>query len=265
MRVVSLTCSNTEIVHALGCDDFLVGVDDHSDWPPELVAELPRVGPDLGIDVERVASLEPDLVLASLTVPGHEKVVEAVDRAGLPYLAPSPKSIEDVYGDIATIGAALGVEERARDVVSAMRSALESVEPAAERPKLLVQWWPKPVIAPGRLSWVQGLLERAGAENPLGGEDVESRPLEDDEVATIAPDAILLSWCGVEPDKVRPDVVYAKEAWQGLEALREERVYLVPEAWLGRPSPRLVEGYAALRDIVEHLDGGPAPPTRARR
>ena len=146
-----------------------------------------------------------------------------------------------------------------------MRSGLEPAPAPEERPRLLVQWWPKPVIAPGRLSWVQGLLERAGAENPLGAEDVESRPLEDQEVATMAPDAILLSWCGVEPHKVRPDVVYAKELWQGLEALREERVYRVPEAWLGRPSPRLVEGYEALRAIVEHLNGGSAPPTRARR
>lgn len=265
MRVVSLTCSNTEIVHALGCDDWLVGVDDHSDWPPELVADLPRVGPDLGIDVEKVASLEPDLVLASLTVPGHEKVVEAVDRAGLPYLAPSPKSIEDVYDDIRTVAEALGVELRAEAVISQMRDALEPVAPRSRRPRLLVQWWPKPVIAPGRLSWVQGLLERVGAENPLGTEEVESRPLEDTEVEAMDPDAILLSWCGVEPHKVRPDVVYEKGAWQGLEALREERVYLVPEAWLGRPSPRLVEGYTALRAIVAHLDGGPAPPTRARR
>ena len=38
MRVVSLTCSNTEIVCALGAADVLVGVDDHSDYPVEVVA-----------------------------------------------------------------------------------------------------------------------------------------------------------------------------------------------------------------------------------
>src|SRR5262245_32085204 len=69
VRVVSLTCSNTEIVCALGLADCLVGVDNHSDYPVEVVTRLPRVGPDLDIDVERVAALEPDLVLASLTVP----------------------------------------------------------------------------------------------------------------------------------------------------------------------------------------------------
>src|SRR5687767_10391073 len=72
VRIVSTACSNTEIVCALGCAGLLVGVDDHSDYPVEVVKRLPRVGPDLGIDVERVKALQPDLVLASLTVPGHE-------------------------------------------------------------------------------------------------------------------------------------------------------------------------------------------------
>ena len=75
MRVVSLTCSNTEIACALGCAGYLVGVDDHSDYPVDIVTKLPRVGPDLGIDVARVAALRPDLVLASLVAPvlGHCK------------------------------------------------------------------------------------------------------------------------------------------------------------------------------------------------
>ncbi len=78
MRIVSLTCSNTEIVCALGCAEWLVGVDNHSDYPSEVVSKLPRVGPDLGVRIADVAALEPDWVLASLTVPGHEKVIEGL-------------------------------------------------------------------------------------------------------------------------------------------------------------------------------------------
>ena len=84
MRLVSLTCSNTEIVCALGRQDWLVGVDDHSDFPAEVVASLPRVGKDLNVDPERVAALKPDLVLASLTVPGHDKVVASLQALNLP-------------------------------------------------------------------------------------------------------------------------------------------------------------------------------------
>ena len=253
MRVVSLTCSNTEIVCALGHAGDLVGIDDHSDFPADVVARLPRVGPDLAVDIEKVASLRPDLVLASLTVPGHERVVEGLRAAGLPFLAPEPVSLEDVYRDVREIAEALGSPARGDAVVSQMRAELRPVAlgDGPLRPKLLVQWWPKPVIAPGKLSWVNDLIELAGGENPLGGEAVKSRPLDDSEVAAFAPDAFVLSWCGVAPDKVRPDVVARNGAFQDLEAVRRGRIYCVPEALLGRPSPRLVGGYHELRRIVE--------------
>jgi iron complex transport system substrate-binding protein len=252
MRVVALTCSNTEIVCALGAAELLVGVDNHSDFPAEVVARLPRVGPDLQIDVAAVAALRPDLVLASLTVPGHERVVEGLERARLPYLAPEPRHLADVYADIRLIGSALGRSNAADALIGSMQAEIVPVARAV-RPRLLVEWWPKPVIVPGRESWVNGLLEAAGAENPLGARVVKSTPISDAEAVALRPDVVVISWCGVRPDKYRPDVVYRRAAWRDLPALIEGRVYGVPEAYLGRPGPRLVEGYRALRRIADSI------------
>ncbi|MFQ5993820.1 MAG: ABC transporter substrate-binding protein [Acidiferrobacterales bacterium] len=253
MRVVSLNCSNTEIVCALDCADLLVGVDDHSDYPEEVVERLPRVGPDLGIEIERVRALKPDLVLASLTVPGHEKIVAALKQAELPYHAPAPTSLDDVYRDIREIAHLLGVSQRGEAVVASMCQHIQVEHSSHRRPSILVQWWPKPVIAPGKQSWVNMLLAAAGAVNPLAQRDVKSTPLEDAELCSLDPDAIVISWCGVKPEKYRPNVVYRNEAWRLMRALVNQRVYCVPEAYLGRPSPRLVEGYKALRNIVTEL------------
>ncbi len=255
MRVVSLACSNTEIVHALGCADALVGVDDHSDFPEPLVAKLPRMGPDLDPDLDRVAALEPDLVLATLTVPGHERVVDALAARGLPFIAPEPVSLEDVYRDIADIARLLDVPERAERLVAAMRAELTAPPPPAGAPDVLIEWWPKPVIAPGQRSWATEVLHAAGARNPLD-EPVKSRPLGDEEVRELAPDAFVISWCGVRPDKYRPEVIYRNAAWADLPAVRDRRVFCVAEAWLGRPGPRLVEGVRALREVVTALGSG---------
>jgi iron complex transport system substrate-binding protein len=256
MRVVSLACSNTEIVCALGCEALLVGVDDHSDHPLDVVRRLPHVGPDLDIDVDAVAALEPDLVLATLTVPGHERVVERLEAAGLPYVAPEPVSVADVYRDVLEIGALLGAGERAEALVAEMQAELEVAEaPATDAPSVLVQWWPKPVITPGRRSWATDVLRAAGARATLGHEDHKSRPMTDAEVAELAPDAVVLSWCGVHPDKYRPDVVLGNAAWADLPFVRERHVFRVGEPLLGRPGPRLVEGVRALREIVSELTG----------
>ncbi|MEM9554185.1 MAG: helical backbone metal receptor [Acidobacteriota bacterium] len=262
-RIVTTTCSNTEIVAALGCGDRLVGVDDYSDHPPELLAGLPRVGKDLDIDVEAVAALEPDLVLASLTVPGHEKVVARLEARGLPVVSPAPESWDDVERDVLDIAARLGVPERGRRVVEAMRAAVPAEPPprSGSRPRVAVQWWPKPAILPGRRSWVHDLLARAGAENVLD-EDVISRPVDDAELAALAPDVIVLAWCGVEVDKYRPDVVYRNPVLRDVPAVRLGRVVPISEAYLGRPSPRLVEGYRAFRRVFDAMSqdtDGPPP------
>ena len=264
MRIVSLACSNTEIVCALGCSELLVGVDDHSDFPEVVVERLPKVGPDLEIDVDRVAALEPDLVLATLTVPGHEKVVERLEAAGLPYIAPEPVSLEDVYRDILDIGERLGVPDRARRLAGEMRSEIDAGSEAAPadaagRPSIMIQWWPKPVITPGRHSWATDVVRAAGGRALLAHEELKSRPMSDDEVAELAPDAVVLSWCGVSPSKYRPDVVLRNDRWQELEFVRNKNVFCIGEPYLGRPGPRLVEGFRRLRDVVRAASPEPSP------
>lgn len=275
-RVVSLNCSNTEIVHALGCADRLVGVDADSDWPEAVVRDLPRVGRDLEIDIAAVAALEPDLVLASLTVPGHEAVVAGLEAASLPHYAPETITLADVYADIEWIATQLGVPARGAALTASMRAAMPQVpapehasdgpssKPASEhrsaptdrRPKVLVEWWPKPVIAPGRQSWVHEILELAGATNPLGDRDVKSTPLTDAEVTALNPDAIAISWCGVKPEKYRPEVVTQNPAWHSVRAVQNNQVVCIPECFLGRPGPRLVEGYRALTHLTRTICSG---------
>lgn len=255
MRIVSLACSNTEILAALGAADRLVGVDSHSDYPAAALRGLPRVGPDLEIDVDAVVALEPDLVLASLTVPGHETVVEGMEAAGVPLLTLAPEALGDVPRSVEEVAGRIGLAERGRDVADGLRQAFgeSSAPPAGDSPSILIQWWPNPVISPGRRSWVHDLLRAAGATHPLAGEDVLSRPLEPDEVKAADPDAIVMAWCGVEPAKYRPDVLYRDPEYRELKAVRTGQIHLIPEAWLGRPGPRLTDGLAALRRIVREL------------
>lgn len=260
MRLVSLTCSNTEIAWALGAADSLVGVDNHSDFPPEVVSRLPRVGPDLDIDVARVAALSPDLVLASLTVPGHERIVERLERAKLPFLVTEPTSLDDVYADVRLVAERLGVPERGEAVVANMTASLApAAAPAAGRPCILVEWWPKPVIVPGRRSWVTQMLAAAGARGPLDAEDVKSRPITDDEARALDPDAVVIAWCGVPFAKYRPEIVLRREAWRDVRAVANGRIYRVPEAYLGRPGPRLGLGLRELRRIVAELQSSERP------
>ena len=259
MRLVSLTPSNTEIVYALGLEDWLVGVDDHSDYPPEVVARLPKVGPDLQIDIDRVAALEPDLVLASLSVPGMERVVEALEHRGLPHVVLNPLSLDDVFADIRRVGDLTGQLPRAEQLIVELKERLEAVRQVAEagerarggRPvRVFWEWWPRPLISPGRASWINDVCRLAGAENIFSDLDAPSRPVSEDEVLARDPDAVCLCWCGTLQKAMDPARVRSRPGWERLRAVREGRIYALPEELFGRPGPRLVEGAAMLAGIL---------------
>ena len=252
MRLVSLTCSNTEIVHALGLGHWLVGVDDHSDSPAELVQNLPRVGPDLSVSMDKIRALNPDLVLASMTVPGHENNLEALKNANIKHIVTQPESMDGVFQSILKVADILGVSEKGQSLVQRMKAEFTPVatDSMLRKPRIAVQWWPKPIIIPGKLSWVHQLITAAGGINLLGQEDVTSRPLENTEFVDLNPDIIILSWCGVDVENYRPDVVYNNAALQGINALKNKQIFPVSESLLGRPSPGLLSGFQQLKLII---------------
>ncbi len=250
MRLITHTCSNTEIVAALGRANWIVGTDDHSDYPPAVVERAERIGPDLDIDIDRVIALKPDLVITSLTVPGHERCLEKLQAAGLPCLVTRPQSLGEVADDIRRIGQAIDAGKAAESLAGRFDRVL-SQQPASPPPvPILIEWWPKPVIVPGGQSWVNEMLRLAGGVNPFADADAESLEISAQQARQAAPEAVVMSWCGVEEAKYRPHIVARREGWETVPALVNQRIIPISEAWLGRPGPRLLDGIEKLREVV---------------
>ncbi|HEY9544486.1 MAG TPA: helical backbone metal receptor [Solimonas sp.] len=250
MRVVSHTCSNTEIVCALGAQDLLIAVDNDSDYPPDVVSKLVPLGRDLQLDVDAALALKPDLVLTSLTVPGHERIVAAFEQHGVPHVVCNPQNLDDVFDDIRRIASALRISARGEALVAAMQAAMPACAPSANAPRVLVEWWPKPVIGAARRSWIHDLIERAGGINALANVDAQTHSYAADAAPDDDIDVIVMSWCGVKVDKYRADIVLRRDAWHDVAAIRAQRVVAISEEFLGRPGPRLVEGYRQLRTAI---------------
>lgn len=262
MRLVSLCPSNTELACALGLGPALVGLDRSSDWPPEVV-DLPRVGPDLEVDVAAIAALEPDLVLSSLSVPGMQGNLDRLDAAGLPHLVVDAQSLDGVYESLRMVGRLFGRGAQAEGVIAGMRRRLDAVAARAAalpwRPKVFLEWWPRPVIVPGRRCWTWEMVTLAGGEPLFGDLDVRSTPVHDEEVVRRAPDVLLTCWCGVPHEHQRPERMARRPGWEALPGVRAGAVWAAEERYFGRPGPRLVEGVEWLTErIAERVAVGPA-------
>ncbi|RSD27526.1 cobalamin-binding protein [Mesobacillus subterraneus] len=253
MRVISLCPSNTEIMEYLGLTDLLVGVDDFSDWP-ECVKSLPQLGPDLSIDLDMVEELKPDLVLASLSVPGMEKNVEGLIQRNIPHIILNPQSLADIENDLIATANALNMPERGKEAASQFCKRLDDIKQkgskAAHKPKLYWEWWPKPVFTPGSINWLTEVSEAAGAENVFKDVELASVQTDWDDVKSRNPDFLCIAWVGVRKQKIKKDLITNRPGWNELDAVRNDRILILEEELYCRPSPRLLDGLEKLYGLI---------------
>lgn len=258
MRIISICPSNTELLHYLGLLDQLIAVDDFSDWP-ESVQNLPRLGPDLSINIDKVEQLKPDLVLASLSVPGMEKNVEELQKRGIPHIVLNPNSLDEIAQDLLTVGTYTNRTTEANQVVTKYNQFITKYEQLSKgistRPSLYFEWWPKPVFTPGTLNWLTYISDLAGARNLFADVELASVQTDWDDVLKRKPDHICLAWVGVRQDKMNPSLIEKRPGWVDLEAVKNNHIHILEEALYCRPSPRLLLGLKKLASIIhpEHF------------
>jgi iron complex transport system substrate-binding protein len=253
MRIISLCPSNTEVIEFLGLTNSLVGVDDYSDWP-ETIANLPRLGPDLSINMDLVEQLKPDIVLASLSVPGMEKNVAALEARGIPHIVLNPQSLSDIERELIITAEVLNVPDKGLEAAKQFRARIDRIKQKSEnvvkRPSLYWEWWPKPIFTPGKINWLTEISEVAGAVNVFSDVDLASVQTNWEDVLNRKPDFICLAWVGVRRDKVQKSVVKKRPGFETLNLTNDDQILILEEELYCRPSPRLLEGLEKLITLI---------------
>lgn len=188
-----------------------------------------------------LAQAAPDLVIAS--IPYRTETVTALLRSGFPVLALAPRTLRDVLADIGLIASVIGASEAGETLIASAQATLQGVrtytETARERPTVYCEEWGKPLIR--SQPWVAELIETAHGRF-LGTPGAHATP---DEVAAADPDVLVFAWCGAG-NRVPLNRVIAQRGWQHLRAVRERRVFCVPDQLLNTPAPVLLDGLACL-------------------
>ena len=251
-RIVSLAPSATSILCALGAKKQLVGV---TRWCGDVapVDALPAVGDCWRGDAAEVAALKPDLVIGS--VPYKAEVVAGLLERGLTFLAMNPRTLKDIFSDIALLGRLAGREKAARAVVGKLQRQLNHVAARTRRvrrrPRVYCEEWPKPLMVSP--PWVEEMVELAGGRFvPAGG----GRIVNEQEVLAAKPEIVVLGWaaCGM---RVEAGQVFGRPGWERLPALRSRQVYVVSDEALNTPGPPVAGGLERLARIIHPEIFGP--------
>ena len=243
-RIVSLVPSITESLFALGLGDRVVGITDWCVHPARAVALVPKVGGTKNPDVDAVAALAPDLVIAN-----HEentrRVVEQLDRLGLSVWVTYPRTVREGAELLIALTRLGAKEEERRNVAVPVLDAVEQAERshagAADRPRVFCPIWRDPWMAAGPDTYVHDMIELCGGRNVLPA--VEALPpaarrypkLSEGEILSLRPDVILL------PDE---PYAFAEADARDLSALdvpaaANGRIHLIDGTWVSWYGPRI--------------------------
>jgi iron complex transport system substrate-binding protein len=241
-RIVCLQPSATAILAAIGELDRVVACTKYcADVVPEL-AHTPRtiLADSWTANTEEIVAARPELVIGA--VPYQEKAVSEILKSGARFLGLAPKTLADIYTDVATIAGTAGASQRGEEVITAMQLRIEEVRAltcSLPHPPVFCEEWGKPLIA--SQPWVAELVEAAGGTF-VG---TPGRQISFDDIAGLDPAVLIAAWCGAG-DRVPLEKIIVDRGWQETAAARAGRVFCIRDEYLNTPAPTLLLGLDAL-------------------
>ena len=252
-RIVSLTPSNTEMLFAVGAGVQVVGRDEFSDYPAEAAA-LPSVGGSMGdYNLEAIAALKPDVVLAgALNTPEQVKALEDLDIRV--YVLVNPADFDSLFAQLQTIGQITGHAAEADTLVAGLQARVQAVEnkilPLSYAPLVFYELDdsdPAKPWTPGPNTFVSMLIRMAGGINIGDSLGSDWAQISQEALIQQNPAIILL---GDAAYGVTPGQVAQRPGWDVLQAVKDGQVLAFDDDLVSRPGPRMVDGLETLAKLL---------------
>jgi iron complex transport system substrate-binding protein len=243
-RVVTLMPSFAEDLCAMGKASLIAGVSEYGN-SAACAPHAPAVANFSSVDVEKVISLHPDLVVA---IPAQRRLAAPLERAGIRMVYLSDDSFGDLFRNIRMLGELTGSERAANRLNDRLRSRTNELRASGhftKRPAVFVVLQAQPVWTVGPQSYISTLLNLAGARNAVTRLPRPYAQYSAEALLKLQPDAI------VAGSDTQLQTLLDREPWRSLRAVQRKHVYILQDPdVLERPGPSYNEG---LSWLIEHL------------
>jgi len=254
-RIVSLVPAVTEMLFAIGAGDAVVGISSFDRYPPEAL-ERTRVGALVDPDVERMLSLKPDLVIVYGT---QGDLIARLERAGVPMFNYEHAGLPDITATLRALGARVGyagAADRLATEIEREIAAIRSRVAGRQRPSTAVIIGREPgglrgIYASAGIGFLHDMLEAAGGDDVFADVARQNLQVSVEVLLARAPQVIIEVH---PPEGWTPErLTRERNLWQafpGLPAVRNDRVYLIADDAVLVPGPRVVEGIRRMAEVL---------------
>lgn len=247
-RIITLAPHAAESLYAAGAGDKLVGTVEYSDYPPA-AKKVPRVGGYSRIDLEAVAALKPDLVIAWQSG-NNMPQVDKLKALGLAVYVSQPNKMADVADQLERLGQLAGTETAANAAAAAFRKRLEMLQTAnANKPKVRVfyQIWKSPLMTVGGSQIISDAIRLCGGDNVFGHLSQMAPTVSVEAVLEVDPEAIIATGMG----DAKPEWLHDWDKWTRLTAVKRGNLFHINPDIMQRHTPRILDG---AEKLCAHLD-----------
>ena len=238
-RIVSLAPNVTELLYAAGAGNFVVGAVAYSDYP-EAAKNIPRVGSGAGLDIEAIAALHPDLVIAWQS--GNPSwQVERLAALGMPVFTTEPRHLDDIADLLEKFGKLSGTNAVAGKTAADFRRRLVQLRSRySGRPvaPVFYQILDSSLLTVSRRHLINDVIQLCGGQNVYADLAGLTPRVDVESMVKRNPEVILAS--GYEP--LWPEWRDRWRKWPMLSAVMRDNLFLIPPDLIHRQSPRILEG-----------------------
>jgi iron complex transport system substrate-binding protein len=243
-RIITLAPHLSELVDAAGGADRLVSVSAFSNLP-ESVKQLPVTSDARSIDLEKMKSLRPDLIIYWLGGTSESQIqsIKKTFNKDVQFISVQPKKLLDIATDIETIGKALGTDSGAKKNADALRSKIAALNTKQKntgerKVRVFYQVWAQPLMTLNQDHIIGDIIQRCGGEQLFANEKVLVPTVSREAVIKANPEIIFTA---VDSAKMNTDWSMWSSFLQ-LAATKNRAFIDLDGDIISRPSPRIMQG-----------------------
>lgn len=253
-RIITVAPHLSEVVEAAGGANRLISVSAYSNFP-ESVKKLPITSDARSIDLEKMKSLRPDLIIY-WRGGTPESQIESIKKTftSIQVMSVEPKKLTDIANDIETIGKLLGTETIAKKNADAFRAQIIELKYQYQnknkrKVRIFYQVWAQPLMTLNQDHLIADIINICGGEQLFAKEKLLVPTVSREAVVKANPEIIFTA---VDTQQMKTDW----SMWSSIPQLAatQKRAFIdIDGDMISRPSTRIMQGAKKICSEIDKI------------